>query len=69
MSDENIIEKIKKQIKELSKLQLCLYFILMVIDIYILGTIDFIEHKLYGVLFITINACLILFIKYGRNKR
>jgi hypothetical protein len=68
MSDKNIIEKIKNQIKELSKLQLFLYFILMVIDIYLLGTIDFIEHKLYGVLFVIINACLISFIKYGRNK-
>ena len=41
----------------------------MIVDIYILGSIDFIEHKLWGVLFLVVNACLIHFIKYaGKNK-
>ena len=46
-----------------------LYIILMVIDIYILGSIDFIEHKIWGALFVVVNACLIYFIKYaGKDK-
>jgi len=47
-----------------------LYAILMVADIYILGSVDFIEHKIWGVLFVVVNACLIEFIKYaGKDKK
>lgn len=42
-----------------------LYVLLMLADIYILGSIDFIEHKIWGVLFVVVNACLIHFIKYA----
>lgn len=59
----------KKFIKELNKTQLILYIILMIIDIYILGSIDFVEHKIYGVLFVVVNACLITFIKYSRKDK
>ncbi|MBE6160367.1 MAG: hypothetical protein E7157_04920 [Lactobacillales bacterium] len=59
----------KKYIKELNKTQLVLYIILMIIDIYVLGSIDFVEHKIYGVLFVVINACLISFIKYGGKDK
>lgn len=46
-----------------------LYVVLILIDIYILGSIDFIEHKIGGVLFVVVNACLIHFIKYaGKDK-
>ncbi len=50
-------------------IKIILYFVLMCIDIYVLGVIDFIEHKLYGVLFVVINACLIAFIRYGGRKK
>lgn len=62
------MEKIKEFIKNLNKIQIFLYLILIVADIYILGNIDFLRHKLYGVLFVIINACLISFIKYGGNN-
>lgn len=63
------MEKIKKFIKELNCIQIILYIILMVIDIYILGIIDFIENKLYGFIFVVVNVCLIFFIRYGRNDK
>lgn len=59
----------KKFMKELNKTQLVFYLILMIIDIYILGSIDFVENKIYGVLFVVINACLITFIKYSGNGK
>ena len=59
------MEKIKKFIKKLNKIQIVLYIILIVVDIYILGSIDFIEHKILGALFVVINVCIISFIKYG----
>ena len=47
-----------------------LYAVLIIADIYILGSIDFIEHKIWGVLFVVANACLIHFIKYaGKDKK
>lgn len=52
----------------LNKIKIVLYLILMTIDIYILGVIDFIDHKLYGVLFVLLNFCLITFIKCGKTK-
>jgi len=55
--------------KNLNKVQIFLYVVLMLIDIYILGIVDFIEHKLYAVLFVVINMCLISFIKFGGTKR
>ena len=55
----------KKIIKDLNKIQIISYIILMIIDIYILGSIDFVEHKIYGVLFVVINSCLITLIKYS----
>jgi len=55
----------KKIIKDLNKVQIISYIILMIIDIYILGSIDFVEHKIYGVLFVVINSCLITLIKYS----
>ena len=55
----------KKIIKDLNKVQIISYIILMIIDIYILGSIDFVEHKIYGVLFVVINTCLITLIKYS----
>lgn len=63
--------KIKEIFLNLNKIQIILYVILMVVDIFILGSIDFIEHKLYGVIFVVINACLIAFIKCGgtNNKQ
>lgn len=63
------MEKIKNFIKELNCIQIILYIILMVIDIYILGIIDFIENKLYGFIFVVVNACLISIIKYGKNDK
>lgn len=62
------MEKFKDFLKNLNKIQIALYVFLMVIDIYILGSIDFIEHKIYGVLFVVVNVCLISFIKYGGNN-
>ena len=59
------MEKIKKFINNLNKIQIILYVILIVADIYILGSVDFIEHKLYAVLFVVINMCLISFTKFG----
>lgn len=59
------MEEIKEFLKKLNIIQIVLYVILMGIDIYILGSIDFIKHKLYGVLFVVVNTCLITFIKYG----
>lgn len=59
------MKKIKEFFKKLNIIQIVLYVILMGIDIYILGSIDFIEHKLYGVLFVVLNTCLITFIKSG----
>ena len=53
----------KKIMKDLNKVQIISYIILMIIDIYILGSIDFVEHKIYGVLFVVINSCLITLIK------
>jgi len=55
----------KKIMKDLNKVQIISYIILMIIDIYILGSIDFVEHKIYGVLFVVINSCLITLIKYS----
>lgn len=63
------MDKLKKIIKELNVMQLILYAALMIIDIYILGSIDFVEHKLYGVLFVVVNACLITFIQYGGKEK
>lgn len=63
------MEKIKNFIKELTRIQIILYIILMVIDIYILGIIDFIENKLYGFIFVVVNACLISIIGYGRTDK
>ena len=63
------LEKVKKFLKELNKIQIVLYIILIVVDIYILGSIDFIEHKILGVLFVEINACIIFFIKYGKGNK
>lgn len=63
------MEKIKNFIKELNCIQIILYIVLIVIDIYILGIIDFIENKLYGFIFVVVNACLISFIRYGRNDK
>lgn len=63
------MEKIKNIIKELNSIQLILYIILIIIDIYILGSIDFIEDKIYGVIFVVVNACLISFIRYARNDK
>jgi uncharacterized membrane protein YkgB len=62
------MEKIKKFINNLNKIQIILYVILIVADIYILGSIDFVRHKLYGILFVVMNACFISFIKYGGKK-
>ena len=59
------MEKVKKFLKELNKIQLVLYIILIAVDIYILGSIDFIEHKILGTLFVVVNICLISFIRYG----
>ena len=59
------MKKIKEFLKKLNIIQIVLYIILMGIDIYILGIIDFIELKLYGVLFVVVKTCLITFIKYG----
>ena len=59
------MEKIKKFIKKLNKIQIVLYIILIAVDIYILGSIDFIEHKILGVLFVVVNICLNSFIRYG----
>jgi len=59
------LEKIKKFIKKLNKIQIVLYIILIAVDIYILGSIDFIEHKILGVLFVVVNICLNSFIRYG----
>ena len=59
------MEKVKKFLKELNKIQIVLYIILIAVDIYILGSIDFIKHKILGVLFVVINVCIISFIKYG----
>ena len=59
------MEKIKKFIKKLNKIQIVLYIILIAVDIYILGSIDFIEHKILGTLFVVVNICLISFIRYG----
>lgn len=60
----------KKIMKDLNKVQIISYIILMIIDIYILGSIDFVEHKIYGVLFVVINSCLITLIKYsGKDKK
>lgn len=59
------MEKIKKFLKELNKIQIILFIILIIVDIYILGNIDFIEHKIRGVLLVVINICLISFIRYG----
>ena len=59
------MEKVKKFLKELNKIQIVLYIILIAVDIYILGSIDFIEHKILGALFVVINVCIISFIKYG----
>lgn len=63
-----IMRNIKDFFKTLNKMQISLYVILMAVDIYILGNIDFVEHKLYGVLFVVLNSCLITFIKYGGKK-
>ena len=64
------MKKIKDFIKNLNKIQIFLYFVLIIVDIYILGSIDFIKYKLYGFLFVVVNACLISFIKYGgKNKK
>ena len=65
-----MIEKVKKHIKELNRIQILLYLILIIVDIYILGIVDLIGLKMY--LFILINYCLIYFIKYGakgKNKK
>lgn len=59
------MEKVKKFLKELNKIQIVLYIILIAVDIYILGSIDFIEHKILGTLFVVVNICLISFIRYG----
>lgn len=59
------MEKIKKFIKKLNKIQIVLYIILIAVDIYILGSIDFIEYKILGVLFVVVNICLNSFIRYG----
>lgn len=64
------MQKIKNLIKQLNTIQLILYIVLMIIDIYVLGSIDFINNKIYGILFVVINTCLIVFIKYGgKDKR
>ena len=62
---KKVMKKFKEFFKKLNIIQIVLYVILMGIDIYILGSIDFIEHKLYGVLFVVLNTCLITFIKSG----
>ena len=59
----------KKIMKDLNKIQIISYIILMIIDIYILGSIDFVEHKIYGVLFVVINSCLITLIKYSEKDK
>ena len=59
------MEKVKKFLKELNKIQIVLYIILIAVDIYILGSIDLIEHKILGTLFVVVNICLISFIRYG----
>ena len=62
------MEKVKKFLKELNKIQIVFYIILIVVDIYILGSIDFIEHKILGVLFVVVNICLNSLIRYeGKN--
>lgn len=43
-----------------------LYIILILID-YILESIDFFEHKLYGILFAILNSCLI-YLCGGKNN-
>ena len=63
------MRNIKEFFKNLNKIQIILYVILMVADIYILGSIDFIKYKLYGVIFVIINACLIAFIKCGGTNK
>lgn len=64
------MEKMINIIKELNITQLVLYIILMIIDVYVLGIVDFIEHKLYGVLFVVVNACLIFIIRCcQKNKK
>lgn len=64
-----MMKKIKEFIKNLNKVQLILYIMLMIIDIYILGSVDFIKYKIYGFLFVVINVCLISFIRYGGKDK
>lgn len=50
-------------------IKLILYAVLMVTDIYILGSIDFFEHKIWGVLFVVVNICLVHLLGYvGKDK-
>ncbi len=63
------MKKIKVFLKKLNKIQMIFYVLLFVADIYILGSVDFISNKLYGFLFVVINACLISFIKYGKSSK
>lgn len=63
-----MMQKFKAFLKSLSLVQIFLYVALMAADIYILGCVDFIEHKLLGVAFVVLNACLITLIRYGGKK-
>ena len=43
--------------------------VLIGIDTHVLGSIDFIKYKIYGILFAVINACLMLIIQYCKKSR
>lgn len=63
------MDKLKNFLKSLNRVQITLYIILAITDVYFLGITDFIEHKLYGILFVVINACLIWLIKHKISNK
>lgn len=59
----------EKDMEKQKYIKLILYAVLMVTDIYILGSIDFFEHKIWGVLFVVVNTCLVHLLGYvGKDK-
>ena len=62
-----MIEKVKKIVKELNRMQILLYVVLIIVDIYILGIVDLVGLKMD--LFILINFCIISFIYYGAKGK